>query len=72
MSLHYVDTSAIVRVYTADEPEHERLRELVLESSEPVVSNVWHRTCGRCTQAQSSRFPSADTHMLRGGARHRR
>lgn len=39
MSLHYVDTSAIVRVYIADEPEHERLRELVLESSEPVVSS---------------------------------
>ncbi len=38
-SLRYVDTSALVRCYLADEPEHVELRELLLESAEPVVTS---------------------------------
>lgn len=39
MSLRYVDTSALVRAYVADEPDHEQLRALLVEAVEPVVSS---------------------------------
>ena len=39
MSLLYADTSAIVRAYFADEPDHDALRSMLLEGSEPVVSS---------------------------------
>jgi predicted nucleic acid-binding protein len=39
MSLLYADTSALVRAYFADEPDHELLRGLLLEGSEPVVTS---------------------------------
>jgi predicted nucleic acid-binding protein len=35
----YADTSALVRAYFVDEPEHPRLRELLLEGNEPVVTS---------------------------------
>lgn len=39
MSFLYADTSALVRAYFADEPDHESLRCLLLEGSDPVVSS---------------------------------
>lgn len=37
MTLLYADTSALVRAYLADEPDHGSLRERLLEGDEPVV-----------------------------------
>jgi uncharacterized protein len=39
MTLRYVDTSALVRCYFPDEPEHDELRALLLDGSEPVVTS---------------------------------
>ena len=39
MSLLYADTSALMRAYFADEPDHELLRGLLLEGVEPVVTS---------------------------------
>jgi hypothetical protein len=39
VSLFYADTSALVRAYFADEPDHEPLRDLLLEGVEPVVTS---------------------------------
>jgi len=39
MSLLYVDTSALVRCYFPDEPDHEELRDLLLDGAEPVVTS---------------------------------
>lgn len=39
MSLLYADTSALVRAYLADEPDHAALRRLLLEGDEPVVTS---------------------------------
>lgn len=37
--LRYVDTSALVRCYFADEPDHDELRGLLLDGTEPVVTS---------------------------------
>jgi uncharacterized protein len=34
----YADTSALVRAYFADEPEHDHLRRLLLDGEDPVVT----------------------------------
>lgn len=39
MSLLYVDTSALIRVYFVDEPDHEELSALLIEGSEAAVSS---------------------------------
>lgn len=39
MSVRYADTSALVRCYLVDEVDHERLRGLLLEDREPVVTS---------------------------------
>lgn len=39
MTLRYVDTSALVRCYFPDEPDHTDLRETLLEGTEPVVTS---------------------------------
>lgn len=39
MSILYADTSAVVRAYFMDEPEHDELRGLLLEGDEPVVTS---------------------------------
>ncbi len=39
MSLLYADTSALVRAYLMDEPDHEALRSRLLEGDEPVVTS---------------------------------
>lgn len=41
--LRYADTSALVRCYFPDEPDHEELRTLLLEGTEPVVTSVLTR-----------------------------
>lgn len=38
MTLLYADTSALLRAYFADEPEHSELRAMLLEGEEPVVT----------------------------------
>lgn len=39
MRVLYVDTSALVRAYLPDEPEHDALRETILEANEPVTTS---------------------------------
>lgn len=39
MNLRYADTSALVRCYFPDEPDHDELRALLLEGTEPVVTS---------------------------------
>ena len=39
MSVLYADTSALVRAYFADEPDHAELRVRLLEGDEPVVTS---------------------------------
>ena len=39
MSLLYADSTAIVRCYFSDEPDHAELRSLLLEGDEPVVTS---------------------------------
>jgi predicted nucleic acid-binding protein len=39
----YVDTSALVRAYLPDEPEHDALRETILEADEPVTTSELSR-----------------------------
>lgn len=39
MSLLYADTSALIRAYFTDEPDHAELRGLLLEGDEPVVTS---------------------------------
>jgi uncharacterized protein len=39
VSILYADTSAVVRAYFLDEPDHDELRELLLEGDEPVVTS---------------------------------
>ena len=39
MSLIYADTSALVRAYFPDEPDHADMRTLLLEGNEPVVTS---------------------------------
>ncbi|HZD71702.1 MAG TPA: type II toxin-antitoxin system VapC family toxin [Actinomycetes bacterium] len=39
MSLRYADTSALVRAYFADEPDHAPLRASLLEADDPVVTS---------------------------------
>ena len=39
MNLRYADTSALICCYFPDEPDHEELRTLLLEGSEPVVTS---------------------------------
>lgn len=39
MNLHYTDTSALMRCYFADEPDHRELRALLLGGDAPVVTS---------------------------------
>ena len=39
MRVLYVDTSALVRAYLPDEPEHDAMREAILEGNEPVTTS---------------------------------
>jgi len=39
VSVLYADTSALVRAYLADEPDHEVLRATILEGDEPVTTS---------------------------------
>jgi predicted nucleic acid-binding protein len=39
MSLLYADSSALVRAYFADEPDHDELRALLFEGDDPVLTS---------------------------------
>ncbi len=39
MTVFYADTSALVRVYFVDEPDHDELRQLLMEGDLPVVTS---------------------------------
>ncbi len=39
MTVYYADTSALVRAYFVDEPDHAELRDLLLDGREPVVTS---------------------------------
>ncbi|HEX4747351.1 MAG TPA: type II toxin-antitoxin system VapC family toxin [Gaiellaceae bacterium] len=39
MTLLYADTSALARAYLPDQPEHDRMRSLLLETGPPVVTS---------------------------------
>ena len=41
--VYYVDTSALVRAYFSGEPDHQQLRQLLLEGDAPVVTSVLTR-----------------------------
>jgi len=43
LTLLYADTSALARAYLADEPDHEQLRDLLLEGHDPVVTSALAR-----------------------------
>jgi len=57
MSLVYADTSALVRAYFADEPDHAVLQQRLLEGVDPVVTSELTRV----------EFASAVTAAARGG-----
>jgi predicted nucleic acid-binding protein len=39
VTLFYADTSAVIRAYFVDEPDHAALRSLLLEGNDPVVAS---------------------------------
>lgn len=41
--VYYADTSALIRAYFSGEPDHDQLRELLLEGDSPVVTSVLTR-----------------------------
>ncbi|WP_233223296.1 type II toxin-antitoxin system VapC family toxin [Amycolatopsis sp. CA-128772] len=43
MTVLYLDTSALVTAYMADEPEHDKFRELLLEGGDPIMSSDFTR-----------------------------
>lgn len=55
MSLFYADTSALVRAYFADEPDHQHLRGLLLDGMEPVVTSELTRVEFASTVAAAAR-----------------
>jgi predicted nucleic acid-binding protein len=57
VSVLYADTSAIVRAYFVDEDDHDELRALLLEESEPVLTSELTRI----------EFASAATAAFRAG-----
>lgn len=56
MTLLYADTSAILRAYFADEPDHAVLRALLLEGDDPVVTSE----IARIEMGSAVRAASAD------------
>ncbi len=60
MTLLYADTSALLRAYFTDEPEHERFREMLLEGPDRTVSSEIARTemaSGIMAAERSGRLP---------------
>jgi predicted nucleic acid-binding protein len=61
VSLIYADSSALVRAYFPDEPDHAELRTLLLEGSEPVVTSE----IARLELASAARAASIDGRLPR-------
>ncbi|MGH3812735.1 MAG: type II toxin-antitoxin system VapC family toxin [Pseudonocardiaceae bacterium] len=71
MSVRYADTSALVRCYLVDEADHERLRALLLEGREPVVTSELTRVelaSALSTAARSGRLRRPDWLLARADA----
>lgn len=71
MSVRYTDTSALVRCYLVDEADHERLRALLLEGREPVVTSELTRVelaSALGTAARSGRLRRPDWLLARADA----
>jgi hypothetical protein len=68
VSILYADTSAVVRAYFRDEPDHGELRGLLLEGDEPVVTSELTRIefAGAVTAAfRAARTEGADDLLAR-------
>ena len=61
MSLIYADSSALVRAYFPDEPDHADMRTLLLEGNEPVVTSE----IARLELASAARAASSGGRMSR-------
>jgi uncharacterized protein len=61
MSLLYADSSALVRAYFADEPDHDTLRALLLDGGEPVITSE----IARLELASALRAASVDRRFRR-------
>jgi predicted nucleic acid-binding protein len=61
VTLLYADTSAILRAYFADEPDHDELRALLLEGSDSVVTSE----IARVELASAVRAASRAARLLR-------
>lgn len=80
MSLLYADTSALARLYLADEPDHAALRRLLLDSDEQIVTSEVSRlelTSAVCGAERAGRIADRDEVLtrieadcLRGGSVH--
>jgi hypothetical protein len=71
VSVRYADTSALVRCYLVDEADHERLRALLLEGREPVVTSEITRVelaSALDTAARSGRLRRPDWLLARADA----
>lgn len=66
--LLYADTSALVRAYFADEDDHDELRSLLLEGSDPVVTSELARlefASATMAAARAGRIRTARTVLAR-------
>ena len=63
MSLIYADSSALVRAYFPDEPDHADMRTLLLEGTEPVVTSE----IARLELASAARAASSGGRLSRWG-----
>lgn len=63
MTILYADTSALVRAYFADEPDHDQLRELLIEGDDPVVASELARV--EFAAAVAAAFRSGRTQQAR-------
>ncbi|MGH3822611.1 MAG: type II toxin-antitoxin system VapC family toxin [Pseudonocardiaceae bacterium] len=71
MSVRYADTSALIHCYLVDEADQERLRALLLEGSEPVVTSEITRVelaSALSSAARSGRLRRPDWLLARADA----
>ena len=60
MTVMYADTSAVVRAYFADEPDHEVLRKLLFDGPDPVVTSELTRVEFASAVSSASRAGRVD------------
>lgn len=62
MTVLYADTSAVIRAYFADEPDHQRLSSLLFDGADPVITSELTRiefasavsAAARCTRIDNA------------------